>query len=734
MRRQAVRDLAAVLLTISLLVIPVLPSLFGRVTAETAGLVFGLIGLAGTTLLIGDRHPAAGARLLVAGFAALLGLASTFLPAVILFPWFTLVVLIAGFLMGPLTAAGFAALGSIALIAWHSALNVDLSLAGRLSIGLLLWSATGLSWLALRPLLIALGWSWQNYLGVRAANVALKERQGELNQTVKSLNDVLYRLDQANLELERARHAANQARQLKSEFAVNVSHELRTPLNLIIGFSEMMVTAPQTYDGQVLPPAYHEDAVAIYRNARHLSDLVDDILDLSQIEAGRMALQREMVSLERSISEAIETVRVLYEQKGLTLLLDVPPDLPPVFADRTRLRQIIINLLANAVRFTDRGGATVRVALDNRDVQIAVVDTGRGIALEDLPRVFNEFWQGIDSQHLQGGSGVGLAVSKRFVEMHGGAMTVESVFGQGTTFTFTIPRSAALPEMLPPRPWETWARASASAERPSLAVVTEEEDVIRLFQRYFDTHTVIPLSDVSALSVLPAKGNLAGIVIVAPDGQAAHHRALVAQTHLRTTPVIACGLVSGRRSLAERLGVADYLVKPVNRIRLSQILQRLPRRGRRLLVVDDDPDAARLMVRMLRAESRQLRVATASGGAEALRFLADEIPDAIFLDLVMPEINGYNLIETIHHDSRLSETPIVAVSAKGVNLRPLSSDGVIFLQPEGMAISHLIDCIRHGLEVLTVSSISDASSDAPSASMENVNGTPWVIGRTEGMD
>jgi signal transduction histidine kinase/CheY-like chemotaxis protein len=700
MRELALREIALALLVTGLVAIPFVPSIFEQISGASLSLVLAVLVVAASAYWLDGRSPVAAAVWLVVGLLGVIGLALTFLPETAVLPWLVVVVLIAGFLLGPEIGTGLAVAGTVTLVSGEPLRVLGLPPGVRLSDILLLWAAAGLSWLALRPLLIALRWSWQNYQEGRAMNQLLQEHRGELARTVKSLNETLDRLDQVNRELDRARRAANQARQLKSEFAVNVSHELRTPLNLIIGFSEMMVTSPQSYDGQALPAAYREDAVAVYRNARHLSDLVDDILDLSQIEAGHMGLHRELIALDTTIAEAIDTVQVLYTQRGLSLTTSLPAELPPVFADRTRLRQIVINLLSNAARFIERGGATVRVTLDDRDVIVAVADTGVGIAREDLPHVFDEFWQASGPRRL-GGTGVGLAVSKRFVEMHGGSIAVASVVGAGSTFTFTLPRAVGLPEMGPAQPWETWARLRPPpTERRGLAVVTDDPDAAHLFERYLDDYAIVPLPDVTALAVYPDLARLHGVVVVAPDSATAYRRGLVAQGHLAGTPVFACGLVNARHSLAERLGVADHLMKPLSRERLIAVLARLGKSVREILVVDDDPDAVRLLARMIRSVSRRYRVTTALGGASALRRLEQAPPDALFLDLVMPDLDGYTLIETIHGQPALANLAVVAVSAQSLTNRPLTCDGVFAARPGGLSVGTMVDLLRADLAAL----------------------------------
>jgi signal transduction histidine kinase/DNA-binding response OmpR family regulator len=700
-RRQTLREVALSTFFGGLLGTPILPIVFGAPSSAAIGIALALIVVGATIYLLSEPHPHLAVGALLIGLATILLIASAIVPAVALLPWITVVILVAGFLGGPRIGLTLATLATFGLLAGPLDLAA-VPASVRVSYAFLFWVGAGLSWLAFRPLLVALSWSWQNYLDVRRANTLLKDHQGELHRTLKSLNETLDRLDQVNHELERARRAANQARQLKSEFAVNVSHELRTPLNLIIGFSEMMVTAPQSYQGQVLPAAYRDDAIAIYRSARHLSDLVDDILDLGQIEAGRMALHRNQLRADAVVAEAMETVQVLFTQKGLNLASCVPADLPPIFADRTRLRQIIINLLSNAVRFTDRGGATVRVALDERDFVFEIADSGAGILPDDLGRIFEEFWQGSDPRRRSGGGGVGLAVSKRFVEMHGGAIWATSAVGEGTTFTFTIPRGSNLPEMGLPRPWDTWARLrEANGERPTVVLVTEEPDVRHLFERYLDDHAFVPVGDAAALSALPPSNDLVGAIVVAPDGLTAHRRALAIQVHHPAVPIIACGLTTTHRTIAERLDVADYLLKPIGRDRVAEILHHFDRSIKRLLVVDDDPDAARLLARMIRSVGRRYAVSTVFSGAEGLRAIERDRPDAVFVDLIMPDVDGYTVIEAVRSQPGLANVPIVAVSAQALNVNPLVSDGLVALTPEGMSVSCLLDCVRFSLRRLS---------------------------------
>ncbi len=280
-------------------------------------------------------------------------------------------------------------------------------------------------------------WSVVNYRKSREELEELRLERVEWRQTKEDYDLVTRELARLTTRLEAMTQIAEEARRVKEEFVANVSHELRTPLNMILGFSEVIMKSPQAY-GDAIPPALLADIAAIERNSLHLSRLVDDVLDLSQIEAGRMALMKEWVDIPTIISEAVSTVRFLYESKKLYLREDIAEGLPVVLCDGTRIRQVLINLLSNAGRFTDQGGVEVRAWLGENGLVMAVSDSGPGISEEDQKKIFQPFRQLQSTLHgHKGGSGLGLSISKQFVEMHGGSMWLESELGVGTTFSLT---------------------------------------------------------------------------------------------------------------------------------------------------------------------------------------------------------------------------------------------------------------------------------------------------------
>jgi signal transduction histidine kinase len=234
------------------------------------------------------------------------------------------------------------------------------------------WAILGVAWAALRPVYASAEWSWSRYEQARIQAEQARTAQADLKQALKDLAEAGVQMARLNQLLGAARRAAEEAERAKAEFVANVSHELRTPLNMVIGFSEMMLRNPQAY-GRI-PAALKADLAVILRNSQHLSDLIDDVLDLSQIEAGRMALTRERVMLHEIIAAACEAIRPLFASKNLYLTTEVPPNLV-VYCDRTRMREVVLNLLSNAGRFTEQGGVRVRARVEGPEVIVSVTDT-----------------------------------------------------------------------------------------------------------------------------------------------------------------------------------------------------------------------------------------------------------------------------------------------------------------------------------------------------------------------
>ena len=478
-----------------------------------------------------------------------------------------------------------------------------------------------------------------------------------LAQRTKALDEATQNLEYTNNHLRDARRAAEQARLLKAQFAANVSHELRTPINLIVGFSEMIATAPQAY-GAPLPFAYRSDFNTIHRNARHLQSLINDVLDVSQIEAGHMTVVTEEISIQSVISVAVEMMRDQFRVKGLALNTDLPDDLPLLWLDRVRIRQVIINLLSNALRFTDTGSVTVRAVLDDANVVVCVEDTGLGISQAEVARVFDEFHQADASlARRHGGTGLGLALSRRFVELHDGRMWLESegVPGKGSRFAFSLPVMA---HTFPVAPMQTPTYAARPTSDRTYLVIDDDPAVAALFERYSQRNQVLTAGNLNDAAHLIRSAHPAAVVM--DEGLAAD----LDGNQLGDAALITCRLPSGRRSM-QTWGVTEYLVKPVSFETLRSVLRKLGRSIRTILVIDDDREIVRLFYRMIQTMPEKYEIWRAYSGTEGLDLIRAQPPDAIVLDLLMPDVDGLTIVQLLKTDARLTLIPVIVVSARG---------------------------------------------------------------------
>ena len=519
------------------------------------------------------------------------------------------------------------------------------------------------SLLSRRNLYTALAWTLNGYEEARHNAQVAQERQAELKRVLKDLDAATYNLERTNYMLRVARDRAEEARRLKQQFAQNISHELRTPLNLIVGFAETMIESPEYYGGQ-LPSAYLRDLSIIYRNARHLQGLVNDVLDLARIEAAQMNLVPEKTNLAVLVEEAVDTARSLVEMQGLELFTEIEPGLPPLWVDPVRIRQVLFNLLNNAARFTEQGYVSVHVYQKDNQVIVAVKDTGVGIAPEDVPRVFEAFHQLDGSmQRRRSGVGLGLTISKRFVELHGGRIWAESEPGRGSTFYFSLPvnNTATLSYLV-----ESDPALSPQARQPRLVLaITRSTSAATMLTRYLrDCRTIIVQDLEQARSV--ARQMLPQVILVDPSDAAWGGDGIEALSEawgLPHTPFIACVLPGVERQ-GRRGTASGYLIKPVSRESLWDVLRQFAEDVDRVLVVDDDQDFVQLMTRLLDNPLRRYQVFSAYSGKEALAMITRLKPDLVLLDLKLPDLDGLAVMERIRSIPAGKDIPIVIVSGQ----------------------------------------------------------------------
>ncbi|MHB0856396.1 MAG: ATP-binding response regulator [Anaerolineae bacterium] len=606
---------------------------------------------------------------------------------------------LAGLLAQLLVGACVWGIGALGLV------PLPVSLVAAITVGgLLAWL---IGWSSSRTLYTATEWSLQSLRQARKNLADAQEHRAQLSLVVKDLDQAYYRLDRSNSALVAAWRDAEESERQKAEFAATVSHEMRTPLNLVVGFADMMMNAPESYGGVPLPGPYRGDLNAIYNSSRHLLQLVDDVLDLSGIDAGKIGLSRDRVDFRGLVQEAVGMVSDYVQAKRLDLVAQVPDDLPPFTLDRLRVRQVLLNLLVNAVRFTERGGIRVEAVRGDRFLEVRVIDTGRGIAPEDLPRVFQEFRS--SEQSATGwhrGTGLGLPISKKLVELHQGQMGVDSTLQLGTTFWFRLPLEAD--EAAPSRGTIIRPKALGLSPRHERKVLLVHPDrgVGRLLQRHLSAVTFVQATDPAEAALLAEEHRVVAVVtseqplaVRLPSGM----------------PLIHCPLPDSR-SVARRLGARDILVKPIEREELLASLEREGVRGALALVADDDPEMVRLLRRMLRGYDGLETILEAHTGVEALEMARAERPELVLLDLAMPEMGGLEVVRLLAADPATSDIAVFILSAKAQDLIEGERTGSLCVEKAaGFSLGELIRILEANLSAFDGGWFSDLPTGAADA-------------------
>jgi signal transduction histidine kinase/DNA-binding response OmpR family regulator len=524
-------------------------------------------------------------------------------------------------------------------------------------------------------------------LDLEQENAALAQVNQELQSAIERFESLTTRLEDNTIRLrtraeaseraradleQRNRLLAEQNRRLHSEshtrarILANMSHELRTPMNAIIGFTSLLLDDRSLQ----LQERHRGNLERVARNARNLLELINNVLDLSKLEAGRMEIYAEPADVRDVIERALAVVEPLKENRPIHLSVEMEDHLPALRTDRTKLQQALINLLSNALKFTALGEVKIRAeraAIDR--VRISVSDTGPGISEADLPKIFEEFRQvGRAAHSARSGTGLGLAITRRLVELLGGEIRVTSRVGEGSVFAITLPfeiegRAMSAADGEPP---------VADPERTALVIDSDPASLYLMKKYLIESGYSVAATDDSARGIEIAR--LAGPAVVTVDLDQLEDGLSViemiardnAERSQKSRAIVALASDANAEAAVRHAGATLFLVKPLERAHLISMIERatLPKMGR-VLVVDDDDDALALVLAML--EESGYEVETARNGREALEVISQNRPDAIVLDLMLPEMDGFEVVHRLNVNADWRNTPVLLLTARDLS-------------------------------------------------------------------
>jgi signal transduction histidine kinase/DNA-binding response OmpR family regulator len=517
---------------------------------------------------------------------------------------------------------------------------------------------------------------------IQEREAALRQVHDELEKRVQTRTA---ELGAANKALELQNREVERATRLKSKFLASMSHELRTPLNAIVGFSDLLAeqTAGQLNDKQ------KRFVNHIRQGSSHLLQLINDILDLSKIEAGQLELHCEDFQVAETLPEVLSTTRPLAMAKNIKVEQELETDFT-VFADRVRFKQILYNLLSNAVKFTPKEGQiTLRCYLTEMSVCVSVTDTGIGVRSEDQAMIFEEFRQ-VEGKtgDSHEGTGLGLAITRRLVEQQGGKISLQSEPGRGSTFSFTLPQGKKMAPSAPRAgmPSSPISRTDADKYKPLILIVDDEPPARELLASYLHSQYRIAMAEsgkeaMQRVHELRPDAITLDILMENGDG----FETLVAlrkEPETAALPVIILS-VNDQKQVGFALGATEYLVKPISKFGLLEAMRKhVPPQGDDdsvILLVDDDPKTLELLEESLRSVGYETQ--SVQSGARALEVLSSKLVGAVLLDLLMPGMDGFEVIRHIRQEEALKALPIFVLTAK-----TLTSEERALLRDETQAL------------------------------------------------
>jgi signal transduction histidine kinase/CheY-like chemotaxis protein len=674
--------------------------------------VFLIIGsalffLAALVWLLGKWKDEAGRWAAVLGVMGVIAL-GTMLAGVEVFAFFyALPIVLTAALLGAHRLIFAMLAESVVLLAlsWAGAFG---GLVGAFPLALLsIWLVGGVLFAMSAPHRKRLEWFWSHYLQAREMLDEAQHDREHLSQVMADLAQSNRQLNLLNERLEVMYAVAEEAQIAKTTFVAKVSHELRTPLNMIIGLADVLSEAPEMY-GEPVPDALLKDLEIVRRNAEHLSNMINDVLDLSQADSGQLTLHREWVDMKTEVGKAVTVIRPLVEKKQLVLQMDMPPDLPQVYCDRTRIRQVVLNLVGNAVRYTDSGEISIAIRQENQEMVVSITDTGPGLRPEEADRIFDPFYRAVGTgAHESGaspiGSGLGLNISKQFIEAHHGRIWVESELGAGSTFAFRIPiapfsapTATANVQRWCADDWfwserASWPQLPKSPYQYRVIVIDKTGTLQPHLEQIRNDVEFVAVNSPSEVTAAIHKYPAHLLLVNVPATDQLHAQIDDMRRSAPLTPIIGCTFPP-RPHLMDETGVFRYLIKPITRSHLEEALQALPGPVQRVLIVDDVEEVQYVLKRMLQLLIPDIVVDGAATGSEALQALRRDHPDIVLLDIVLPDIDGWEVLKQKGRDPAIADIPTIMISAEDPVRQPMRSNVLVASIGAGLSLTQLMNC------------------------------------------
>ncbi|MCK5170750.1 MAG: response regulator, partial [Bacteroidales bacterium] len=498
---------------------------------------------------------------------------------------------------------------------------------------------------------------------LEAQSEELQEQAVELQRQTDQLQTGSEELQEQNIELEAQRNQVEEANRLKSEFLSNMSHELRTPLNSINALSQVLIMQAN----EKLSDDENNYLEIIERNGKQLLSLINDILDLSKIEAGKMDILPQAVSISSLLTVIKENVQTLAENKGISINLNLVDNLPKVETDELKINQVLLNIISNAVKFTEKGSVNISARQEKEYIYIDVTDTGIGVSEKMLPHIFDEFRQADGSSSRQyEGTGLGLAIANKLIKVLGGNISVKSKLGEGSIFTIIVP--VKWHQGTPGTEVFNFDKTPSQFLENTILVIDDDPKVVKDISEYLNEtgyKTITATSGEEALDLAEKHQPFAitlDVIMPEMDGWEVLQK-LKTNTKTQSIPVIVV-TVSDDKDTGFVLGAVGYINKPVNKNLLLSEIKKLNKNPDSVMIVDDNEFDLKQMAEIIEAEN--INTILAHGGEESIKLLDEKVPDILVLDLLMLGMDGFQVLEKIRKKPKTKNLPVIIVTAKDI--------------------------------------------------------------------